>query len=114
MISISPILTSRFCSIANSGILCRYLHEACSPSLVHKNIKSENILLDADLNPHLSDSGLANLMADVDQVMLCVLPSSKVFCGIVLKNVIMHMQLSFTLDKIGITKVIYQGVNLMF
>ncbi|PHT45799.1 Protein STRUBBELIG-RECEPTOR FAMILY 8 [Capsicum baccatum] len=44
-----------------------YLHEACSPSLVHKNIKSENILLDADLNPHLSDSGLANLMADVDQ-----------------------------------------------
>lgn len=46
----------------------RYLHEARSPSLVHKNIKSENILLDADLNPHLSDSGLANLMADVDQV----------------------------------------------
>uniref|UniRef100_M1A1E6 Ovule receptor-like kinase 28 n=2 Tax=Solanum tuberosum TaxID=4113 RepID=M1A1E6_SOLTU len=44
-----------------------YLHEACSPSLVHKNIKSENILLDADLNPHLSDSGLANLMADADQ-----------------------------------------------
>ncbi|XP_059299530.1 protein STRUBBELIG-RECEPTOR FAMILY 7-like isoform X1 [Lycium ferocissimum] len=44
-----------------------YLHEVCSPSLVHKNIKSENILLDADLNPHLSDSGLANLMADVDQ-----------------------------------------------
>ncbi|MCD9640296.1 hypothetical protein HAX54_025499 [Datura stramonium] len=44
-----------------------YLHEVCSPSLVHKNIKSENILLDADLNPHISDSGLANLMADVDQ-----------------------------------------------
>ncbi|XP_019225344.1 PREDICTED: protein STRUBBELIG-RECEPTOR FAMILY 6-like isoform X2 [Nicotiana attenuata] len=44
-----------------------YLHEVCSPSLVHKNIKSENILLDTDLNPHLSDSGLANLVADVDQ-----------------------------------------------
>ncbi|KAK4375347.1 hypothetical protein RND71_006024 [Anisodus tanguticus] len=44
-----------------------YLHEVCSPSLVHKNIKSENILFDADLNPHLSDSGLANLMADIDQ-----------------------------------------------
>ncbi|KAK4365664.1 hypothetical protein RND71_013544 [Anisodus tanguticus] len=44
-----------------------YLHEVCSPFLVHKNIKSENILLDADLNPHLSDSGLASLMADVDQ-----------------------------------------------
>lgn len=61
---------SRFILVAKSKhpLICRYLHEACSPSLVHKNIKSENILLDADLNPHLSDSGLANLMADVDQV----------------------------------------------
>ncbi|XP_028772072.1 protein STRUBBELIG-RECEPTOR FAMILY 5, partial [Neltuma alba] len=37
-----------------------YLHEVCSPSLVHKNIKSANILLDNELNPHLSDYGLAS------------------------------------------------------
>ncbi|XP_021906507.1 protein STRUBBELIG-RECEPTOR FAMILY 5-like isoform X2 [Carica papaya] len=37
-----------------------YLHEVCSPSLLHKNIKSSNILLDAELNPRLSDYGLAN------------------------------------------------------
>ncbi|CAI8601504.1 unnamed protein product [Vicia faba] len=36
-----------------------YLHESCSPPLVHKNIKSANILLDTDLNPRLSDYGLA-------------------------------------------------------
>lgn len=36
-----------------------YLHEVCSPSLVHKNIKSFNILLDSELNPRLSDCGLA-------------------------------------------------------
>ncbi|XP_028123245.1 protein STRUBBELIG-RECEPTOR FAMILY 5 isoform X1 [Camellia sinensis] len=36
-----------------------YLHEVCSPSTVHKNIKSSNILLDTELNPHLSDCGLA-------------------------------------------------------
>ncbi|PIA43963.1 hypothetical protein AQUCO_01800193v1 [Aquilegia coerulea] len=36
-----------------------YLHEVCSPSSVHKNIKSSNILLDVELNPHLSDCGLA-------------------------------------------------------
>ncbi|KAK4479235.1 hypothetical protein RD792_014746 [Penstemon davidsonii] len=36
-----------------------YLHEVCSPSCVHKNIKSSNILLDVELNPHLSDCGLA-------------------------------------------------------
>ncbi|XP_010552383.1 PREDICTED: protein STRUBBELIG-RECEPTOR FAMILY 4 [Tarenaya hassleriana] len=37
-----------------------YLHEVCSPPLVHKNIKSSNILLDNELNPHLSDYGMAN------------------------------------------------------
>ncbi|KAL9304604.1 hypothetical protein ACSQ67_021867 [Phaseolus vulgaris] len=37
-----------------------YLHETCSPPLLHKNIKSSNILLDTDLNPRLSDYGLAS------------------------------------------------------
>ncbi|CAK8536879.1 unnamed protein product [Lathyrus sativus] len=42
-----------------------YLHESCSPSLVHKNIKSANILLDTDLNPRLSDYGLAFLLCNI-------------------------------------------------
>ncbi|KAE8656909.1 Protein STRUBBELIG-RECEPTOR FAMILY 5 [Hibiscus syriacus] len=37
-----------------------YLHKVCSPPIVHKNIKSSNILLDAKLNPHLSDYGMAH------------------------------------------------------
>ncbi|KAJ6732652.1 PROTEIN STRUBBELIG-RECEPTOR FAMILY 5 [Salix koriyanagi] len=37
-----------------------YLHEVCSPSFIHKNIKSSNILLDLELNPRLCDYGLAN------------------------------------------------------
>lgn len=40
--------------------LFRYLHDICSPPIVHKNIKSSNILLDLELNPHLSDYGMAN------------------------------------------------------
>ncbi|KAK8514261.1 hypothetical protein V6N12_008974 [Hibiscus sabdariffa] len=36
-----------------------YLHDVCSPSIVHKNIKSSNIFLDLELNPHLSDYGMA-------------------------------------------------------
>ncbi|KAH7297630.1 hypothetical protein KP509_25G004300 [Ceratopteris richardii] len=36
-----------------------YLHEVCQPSVVHKNFKSANILLDDELNPHLSDCGIA-------------------------------------------------------
>ncbi|XP_020599103.1 protein STRUBBELIG-RECEPTOR FAMILY 7-like [Phalaenopsis equestris] len=39
-----------------------YLHEVCSPSVIHRNFKSANILLDADLNPHLSDAGLESLI----------------------------------------------------
>ncbi|KAK3147023.1 hypothetical protein QOZ80_3BG0277040 [Eleusine coracana subsp. coracana] len=39
-----------------------YLHETCSPSVIHKNFKSSNILLDDELNPHVSDSGFADLI----------------------------------------------------
>ncbi|KNA12619.1 hypothetical protein SOVF_123980 [Spinacia oleracea] len=46
-----------------------YLHEVCSPSVVHQNFKSENILLDAELNPHLSDCGLANLLPNTNQAV---------------------------------------------
>eukprot|EP00268_Persea_americana_P045656 TRINITY_DN4666_c0_g1_i1.p1 TRINITY_DN4666_c0_g1~~TRINITY_DN4666_c0_g1_i1.p1 ORF type:complete len:707 (-),score=132.87 TRINITY_DN4666_c0_g1_i1:368-2488(-) len=44
-----------------------YLHEVCSPSIVHKNFKSANILLDKELNPHLSDCGLGSFVPNADQ-----------------------------------------------
>lgn len=44
-----------------------YLHEVCSPSVIHKNIKSANILLDAELNPRLSDSGLSVFFEDTSE-----------------------------------------------
>ncbi|CAN6573694.1 unnamed protein product [Malus baccata var. baccata] len=46
-----------------------YLHEVCSPSIIHKNIKSTNILLDVELNPHLSDAGLASSIPNADQAL---------------------------------------------
>ncbi|KAL9243588.1 hypothetical protein vseg_017458 [Gypsophila vaccaria] len=39
-----------------------YLHESCQPSVVHKNFKSINILLDDKFKPLISDSGLAPLL----------------------------------------------------
>ncbi|CAM6012052.1 unnamed protein product [Sphagnum balticum] len=36
-----------------------YLHEVCLPAMVHRNFKSANILLDDEMNPHLSDCGIA-------------------------------------------------------
>ncbi|XP_038878770.1 LRR receptor-like serine/threonine-protein kinase FEI 2 [Benincasa hispida] len=43
-----------------------YLHHDCCPKIVHCNIKSSNILLDENLEPHVSDFGLAKLSVDGD------------------------------------------------
>lgn len=48
----------------------RYLHEVCLPSVVHRNFKSANILLDEELNPHLSDCGLAALNPNTERQVL--------------------------------------------
>ncbi|CAF1712645.1 hypothetical protein Bca4012_008213 [Brassica carinata] len=46
-----------------------YLHEVCSPSIVDKNIKSANILLDSEMNPHLSDTGLASFLPTANELL---------------------------------------------
>lgn len=47
-----------------------YLHEKCRECIIHCDIKPENILLDADYNPKLSDFGLAKLFGrDVSHVL---------------------------------------------
>nr|CAB3458626.1 unnamed protein product [Digitaria exilis] len=58
-----PLSWSNRVKIAlGSARALEYLHETCSPSMVHKNFKSSNILLDSELNPHLSDSGFGDLI----------------------------------------------------
>jgi len=41
-----------------------YLHEESSVRVVHRDIKASNVLLDANLNPKISDFGLAKLCDD--------------------------------------------------
>ena len=39
-----------------------YLHFDCHPVIVHRDIKPENILLDSEMEPHISDFGIAKLL----------------------------------------------------
>jgi serine/threonine protein kinase len=41
-----------------------YLHEESIIRVVHRDIKASNVLLDTDLNPKISDFGLAKLYDD--------------------------------------------------
>lgn len=70
-----------------------YLHEVCSPSIVHKNVKSGNILLDAELNPHLSDCGLANFIPRANEYL-----SSNVEVGFNAPEILMSGQYSVKSD----------------
>ncbi|KAM0942395.1 putative transferase, protein kinase RLK-Pelle-LRR-XI-1 family [Dioscorea sansibarensis] len=43
--------------------LC-YLHHDCSPLIIHRDVKSNNILLDSNLEAHVADFGLAKFFRD--------------------------------------------------
>ncbi|KAM0001085.1 putative protein kinase RLK-Pelle-LRR-XIIIa family [Helianthus debilis subsp. tardiflorus] len=56
------------------GLAC--LHFDCDPPIVHRDIKPVNILLDVELEPHISDFGIAKLL-DQSSAVLILLNSTQ-------------------------------------
>ncbi|URE36683.1 LRR receptor-like serine threonine-protein kinase [Musa troglodytarum] len=48
-----------------------YLHHDCVPSILHRDIKSGNVLLDGDMEAHLGDFGLAKAAAESTESGTC-------------------------------------------
>uniref|UniRef100_A0A1D1YKZ8 non-specific serine/threonine protein kinase n=1 Tax=Anthurium amnicola TaxID=1678845 RepID=A0A1D1YKZ8_9ARAE len=49
---------------AAKGIM--YLHHDCSPAIIHRDIKSSNILLDEDYEAKIADFGIAKIAGEAD------------------------------------------------
>ncbi|KAK0600260.1 hypothetical protein LWI29_013165 [Acer saccharum] len=49
-----------------------YLHHDCQPQVIHRDIKSNNILLDANLDARIADFGLARMMVHKNETVSMV------------------------------------------
>ncbi|CAA0823924.1 Leucine-rich repeat receptor-like protein kinase PXL2 [Striga hermonthica] len=49
-----------------------YLHHDCHPPVIHRDVKSNNILLDANLEARIADFGLAKMMIRKDETVSMV------------------------------------------
>jgi serine/threonine protein kinase len=63
----------RMCIIIRVAQGLAHLHK-CNPTIIHLDIKPQNILLDQDYIPKLADFGLAKILNGKDEDVVCAPP----------------------------------------
>ncbi|KAM4123623.1 hypothetical protein ACB094_01G171500 [Castanea mollissima] len=53
-----------------------YMHHSCSPPIVHRDVKSSNILLDSEFNAKIADFGLAKMFKQGELATMSVVAGS--------------------------------------
>jgi tetratricopeptide (TPR) repeat protein len=65
---------TRICIIIGVARGLAHLHHKCDPTILHLDIKPQNILLDNDYTPKLADFGSAKILNGKDENVVCAAP----------------------------------------